>query len=133
MRRSVLASLRPSPARLGAAALAVLLVAGLGWLVGAGAGRTALAAVAVAALGLLLRTSEPTETRWPDAPARRTRPGWHVVAGTQRAMEAARTDRDDRRTLARRLDAVQSGGPDPRLDAARAAVGLPVATPRSSP
>lgn len=130
MNRSVLVALRPSRQRVVAAVLAGLLTAGLGWFVGAGALRTALACVAVVVLAVLLRTSEPLETRWPDLPAPRTRPGWHVVVGAQRAMEAARTDRDDRRGVALRLDAAEAGGPDPRIDAARAAVGLPAPSTR---
>jgi hypothetical protein len=126
----VLVSLRPGARRSAAAVLAALLTAAMGWFVGADGARSVVAALAVAALVLLLRTADPAETRWPQPPARRTRPGWHVVAGAQRAMEAARTDRDDRRSVQRRLDAVQAGGADRRIDAARAAVGLPATTAR---
>jgi len=122
---SVLVALRPGGGRAVGALLGGLLAGCLGWLVGADAARTVVGALAVGALALLVRTSEPTETRWPDPPSRRTRPGWHVVAGTQRALESARTDPHDRRSLERRLDLLAPGGPDPRLDAARAAVGLP--------
>ncbi len=132
MRRSALVGLRPGVARLLASLAAAVTAAGLGWFVGAPPSRTALAAAAVLALGLLLRTAEPMETRWPAPPARRTRPGWHVVSSTQRAMEAARADRDDRRALAARLDALDAAAPvaDPRTDAARAAVGLPTSPRR---
>lgn len=131
MRRSVLASLSPSVGRAVGAPVAALVTAGLGWFVGASTARSAVAAVAVAALVLLLRTAEPVETGWPEPPGRRTRPGWHVVAGAQRALEGARTDRDDRRAVQHRLDALQAQGTDPRIDAARAAVGLPAAGPRT--
>ena len=130
MSRSVVHTLRPGGSRVVGAVLAGLLTTGLGWLVGADVLRTVVGALAVVPLVLLLRLAEPAEARWPVPPARRTRPGWYVVAGTQRAMEAARTDRDDRRTLQQRLDRLAAAGPDPRLDAARAAVGLPGPDPR---
>ncbi len=117
--------MRPGATRLVWGVAAGALTAGFGWFVGVGAGRTAVGVVAVVLLALLLRTSEPLETRWPDLARPRTRPGRHVVSGVQRSLEAARTDRDDRRSVAARLDALEAGGPDPRIDAARTAVGLP--------
>lgn len=123
--RSALHELRPTPGRLLGALATAAVVVGLGWFVGIEPGRVAGLAVAGAALVLLARVAPPVEASWPDAPGRRTRPGWHVVATTQRLLTSARTDRDDRAVVAARLDRLAgTGGHDPRVDAARRAVGL---------
>jgi hypothetical protein len=108
-----------------AGAVLVALAAGaLGWFVGVDPGRTVVAALALAALALVARTGEPLEAAWPEPPGRRTRPGLHVVASTQRQLEGARTDVGDRQALTERLARLERTGHHEVAAHVREVVGL---------
>lgn len=127
--RSPLRQLAPTRSRLVGTAGAAALTAGLGWLVGLPADRTAVVVGAVAVLALVARVAEPLESRWPDPPPSPTRPGWHGVASAQRLLEGAKRDDGDRRTLLARVDRLPVD--DPRADEARRAAGARPTTSRS--